>query len=214
MPEKNDPKKTNQFKGQLQDEEILELADEVLKTPDDEIVELTDVSDITAGGDDEEIIDLSEVTDIPIEEDEDIMDLTDTLDESPAMGEGITELSEIAAEPPPRDEDIIDLDDFVDGSPAGEEDIMDIEDMVDESPVQLSEEGPVVEEASDAEVLELTDSDREAIADELSLDLNAATLEDTVELKDTPNQTTDAISNMIEADKPLEESVELADLDS
>jgi hypothetical protein len=214
MPEKNEPKKTNQIEGQLQDKEILELADEVLNTSDHEIVELTDVSDISAGGDEEEIIDLSEMADIPIEEDEDIMDLTDTLDESPAMDEGVTELSDIAAESSPPDEDIIDLDDFVDETPAGGEDIMDIEDMVDESPMQLSEEDPVVEEASDAEVLELTDSDREAIADELSLDLNAAALEDSVELKDTPNQATDAISNMIEADNPLEESVELADLDS
>ncbi len=214
MPEKNEPKKINQIEGHLQDEEILELADEVLKTSDDEIVELTDVSDIPAGGDDEEIIDLSEVADIPIEEDEDIMDLTDTLDESPAMVEEMTELSDIAAESPPLDEDIIDLDDFVDEIPAGEEDIMDFEDMVDESPVQLSEEVPVVEEASDAEVLELTDSDREAIADELSLDLNAAALEDTAELKDTAYQSTDEISNMLEADKPLEEPFELTDLDS
>ncbi|MHC4639438.1 MAG: hypothetical protein ACYTBV_18360, partial [Planctomycetota bacterium] len=214
MPEKNGPKKTNQIEGRLQDEEILELADEVLKTSDDEIVELTDVSDISAGGDEEEIIDLSEVADIPIEEDEDIMDLTDTLEESPAMAEGMTELSDIAAESQPLDEDIIDLDDFVDETPAGEEDIMDLEDMVDESPTQLSEEIPVVEEASDAEVLELTDSDREAIADELSLDLNAAAMEDTTELKDTTDHTTDEISNMIEVDKPLEESVELTDLDS
>jgi hypothetical protein len=214
MPEKNGPKKINQVEGQLQDEEILELADEVLKTSDDEIVELTDASDIPAGVDDEEIIDLSEVADIPIEEDEDIMDLTNTLDESPAMGEEMTELSDIVAESSPPDEDIIDLDDFVDEIPASEEDIMDLEDMVDESPVQLSEEVAVVEEASDAEVLELTDSDREAIADELSLDLNAAALEDSAELKDTAVQSTDEISDMIEADKLLEESVEITDLDS
>jgi hypothetical protein len=214
MPENNKPKKTNQIEGQLQDEEILELADEVLKTSDDEIVELKDVSGIPAGGDEEEIIDLSEVADIPIEEDEDIMDLTDTLEESPAMGEGMTELSDIAAESSPPDEDIIDLDDFVDETPAGEEDIMDLEDMVDETPTELSEEVPVVEEASDAEVLELTDSDREAIADELSLDLNTAALEDTAELKDSAPQTADEISNMIEADKSLEESIELTDLDS
>ncbi len=213
MPEKNKPKKTNQFEGQLQDEEILELADEVLKTPDDEIVELTDVSDISGGGDDEEIIDLSEVADIPIEEDEDIMDLTDTLDEPPGMDKGMTELSDIAAESPPPAEDIIDLDDFADETSAGEEDIMDIEDMVDDSPIQPSEQGPVVEEASDAEVLELTDSDREAIADELSLDLDSAALEDTTGLKDTANQKPDAISNMIEADKPLEEPFGVADLD-
>jgi len=212
MPEKNEPKKTNQFEGQLQDEEILELADEVLKSSDDEIVELTDISDISAGSDDEEIIDLSEVADIPIEEDEDIMDLTDTMDKSPAMDEGVTDLSDIAAESPSLDEDIIDLDNFVDDTPAGEEDIMEIEDMVDESPMQLVEEDPVVEETGEAEILELTDSDREAIADELSLDLNESALEDSVELKDTPNQTTDPISNMIEADNPLEESVELADL--
>ena len=214
MPEKNDPKKTNQIEGQLQDEEILELADEVLKTSDDEIVELTDISDITAGGDEEEIIDLSEVADIPVEEDEDIMDLTETLDEPPAMGAGMTELSDIAAESPPANEDIIDLDDFADETPAGEEDIMELEEMVDESPAQLSGEVPVVEAAGDAEVLELTDSDREAIADELSLDLNAAALDDTTELKDTTNQATDAISNMIEADKSLEESDELTDLGS
>jgi hypothetical protein len=214
MPEKNEPKKNNQIEGRLQDEEILELADEVLKTPDDEIVELKDVSDIPAGGDDEEIIDLSEVADIPMEEDEDIMDLTDTLEEPPGMGEEMTELSDIAAESQPLDEDIIDLDEFVDETPAGEEDIMDLEDMVDESPMQLSEEVPVVEEASDAEILELTDSEREAIADELSLDLNAAALEETADLKDTPFQTTDEISNMIEAEKPLEESVELTELDS
>ena len=212
MPEKNDLEKNKQFEGQLQDEEILELADEVLNTSDDEIVELTDVSDVSSGdGDEEEIIDLSEVDASTILEDEDIMDLTDTLEEPPAMPEAVTELSDIAAGPPSADEEIIDLDDFVDESPAGEEEIMDLNDMVDESLEQPSAEVAGVAAADDEEVLDLTDSDREAIADELSLDLNGEPLEGTAELGESPIQAEEELSSMGEAEPLLEESVELTD---
>jgi hypothetical protein len=214
MPEKTDIKKNNQFEGQLLDEEILELADEVLNTSDDEIVELTDVSDVSSdGGDEEEIIDLSEVEASNILEDEDIMDLTDTLEEPPAMTEGVTELSDIASDSPPTDEDIIDLDDFVDETPAGEEDIMDLDDMVVESPMQPSAEVAEVAAADDEEVLDLTDSDREAIADELGLDLNGGPLEETAELEASPSQADEGLSSRDEAGRLLEESVELTDRD-
>jgi hypothetical protein len=214
MPEKNTPNQTDKMTGKVKDDEILELADEVLKTSDDEIVELRDMTDMPTNEDEEEIIDLSEVADIPLEEDEEIMDLTDDLDESSAMDEELTELSDIVAESPPQDEDILDLDDFADDTAAGEEEILDLNSMVDESPMDFAEETPAVAAESDAEALELTDLDREAIAEELSLDLDTDAGEDTAEIQDDTQQTTDDVTDLIDETEPLEETVELSDLDS
>ncbi|UCH21792.1 MAG: hypothetical protein JSU83_00550 [Deltaproteobacteria bacterium] len=214
MVEKNTPNQTDKLTGKVKDDEILELAVEVLKTSDDEIVELRDMTDMPANEDEEEIIDLSEVADIPLEEDEEIMDLTDDLDESSAMDEELTELSDIVAESPPQDEDILDLDDFADDTVAGAEEILDLDDMLDESPMDFAEETPAVAAESDAEALELTDLDREAIAEELSLDLDTDAAEETAEIQDDTQQTADDVTDLIDEAEPLEETVELSDLDS
>ncbi len=213
MPEKNKLHKTSKNLGHLEDEEILELADEVLQTPDDEIVELTDMTDIPTTADEEEIIDLSEVADIPLEEDEEIMDLTENLYEPPAMDDGITELSDIAAETPPLDEEIMDLDDYLEDMPAGEEELLELDDVVDESGRDIFEKTSAAEAASASEVLELTESDREAIAEELNLDLSDAS-EDAGKLAEDSDQTATEMTDLLDEEQPLDASIEISDLDN
>jgi|GEM_PF-1859574 len=202
MLKKNKPKPTVKDPSSPVDDELLEFAEEVLRSADDEIINLDDDAVVTSD-EDEEIIDLTDVSDIP--EDDEILDLTEDLEEPLPEDEEVMELQDVTREASRTVEAIMELDDAIDALSEQKEEVVDLEDVPDES---LQADGEIIDmdqvvEASSAteitenagsefaiesDTYELTDSDREELEEGFSLNQDAQTPQDTYDAPQ-PEQT-------------------------
>jgi hypothetical protein len=134
MPNRKNAGTSDSKFGRLDDEHVLELAEEVLGSSDDDIIILDDETD-TASDESEDIIDLTDANDIPIEDEEEILDLTDELEEATDEDTEIFELQDIADQADETDEEILELDDTVDAFADTEpdDDIMTLEEAVEDA---------------------------------------------------------------------------------
>jgi hypothetical protein len=203
MQKKNKPKPTLEDPTSLGDDELLEFAEEVLSSADDEIINLDDDAVVTSD-EDEEIIDLTHVSDIS--EDDEILDLTEDLEEPLPEDEEVMDLENVTREASSTVDAIMELDDAIDALSEQKEEILDLEEMPDES---LEDDGEIIdldefveapsatdivknEEAPEftieTDTFELTDSDREELEEEFSLNQEAQIPPDTFDAPQ-PEQT-------------------------
>lgn len=170
----------------LKDDDILDFAEEILGSADEEILELEDVDE--ASEEEEDIIDLTEVAGYEVgnQDEEEILDLTDELEDVP--DDEVLDLDEVspeseadAAAPNTPDEaattdsteeeDILELDDVVaDEEPGGfdiEEDIfdLDVEEGADSEAGSLASSFTI-----EADTIELSEADRRSLEEEFSFE--------------------------------------------
>jgi len=170
----------------MKDEDILDFADEILGTADEEFLELEDVEEVAE--EEEDIIDLTDVAghEAGDEDEEEILDLTDELEEIPddeimELGEGAEPSGgeeDILVPPPeaePSDatagEDILELDEVAEADEdvafEVDEEIFDLEDDEDE-PGGAGSEGSNF--TIEADTIELSEADRKSLEEEFSFE--------------------------------------------
>jgi len=185
--------KKNKSKPTVGDEELLEFAEEILGSADDEIINLDDGAVVTSD-EDEDIIDLTEVSDVP--EDDEILDLTDDLEEPLPEDEEIMELQDVTNEAArtvdaimelddaidalsEQNEEVVDLEDAPTESLEADEDIIDLHEVAEASPATEISENAGSEFTDENDTYEFTDSDREQLEEEFGLNQETQSPPDT-----------------------------------
>ena len=200
MQDKSDSKPPKAKLDPLDDEAILDLADEVLKESDDDVIELTDVMEDEDHFNDD-VLDLTEVVGANEDQKGDIVDLTEVAEASLDSDEDILELEEIADESFDSDEPIVDLDDILEDEVDGEEEIVEldaflsdnIEEEVTPSPTDTSELETPVALFSD-EQTELSESDEPEL--DMESDIAESNIRLDFEEEEPPKPTiTDALNS-------------------
>ena len=227
MENRNEPGSTADKKPK-NDEEILELAEEVLNSSDDEIIGMDDDAVVTVDGDDD-VIDLTDVSDPPMTDEDEIIDLTEELQQSEednditiAEDDEIMELEDITDVSADTEVAILELDEAIDAlaepkeeilapedAPiASDEDIIDLNEAVAEGATdnEASTEGPKF--AIETETIELSDSDREALEQEFGFE----TAEEGLPEDDPVNKEPAGIDFVAgTADQGLDDTIELTE---
>ena len=187
-------------KKSKEDEDLLELAEEVLNSSDDEIIGLDEDAVVTAVEDDD-VIDLTDVSEPPLTDDDDeILDLTEELQQ------GDEEDDITIAE----DDEIMELEDITDVSADTEVAILELDEAID-ALAEPKEEILVAEDvAGDAEetIIDLQDTVEEGAADREPVAAGSAfSIEtDTVELTDSDRETLEQDFGFEDEDGGLAES--------
>lgn len=174
--------------NQLEDDSIIKFAEEILSDPDDNIFELDDDENLNVENDD--IIDLTDVAEKKLQSDDDILDLTEDIEIAPGSEDELLELEDITEDSTDieetlsglvdgnddltlLDDAVLDLDDVVEEISAVEQDLFAQEDAVDD-------EGSInsAEFMSEADTVELTETDRNALESEFGYEAPADNLTD------------------------------------
>jgi len=190
MKKKNQFNPTNSDTNALDDQEILKFAEEVLSSPDDEIIGLDDDSAVTSEGD-EEIIDLTDISVTELEEN-DILDLTEELQESEDDEENVLTLDDLTGEGANTEMAIEELDSAVDQlivkeeiqnldelpTPADqvEQAVIDLDSIFEDTPA--TDENPVQQPTEDAaknDAPGLADDGQDVLEENLAIDLEEET---------------------------------------
>lgn len=156
MSTKDDSQNTGPKPNLLGNDEILEFAEEVLGSSDnDDLINLDDTNELKSEGGDE-IIDLIEVADTPASEDAGILDLTEVVDESQDTDDDIIDLDEITVPPSEEHEEaIMELEDMIDDADDQEDDILDLDEMA----IDPDDEDDEILDIADIEEVEITDEE-------------------------------------------------------
>ena len=156
MSTKDDSQNTGPKPNLLGNDEILEFAEEVLgSSENDDLISLDDTNELKSDGGDE-IIDLTEVADTPASEDSDVLDLTEVVDDSQDDDDDIIDLDEIAVSPPEEhEEEIMELEDMIDDADDQEDEILDLDEMA----IDPNDEDDEILDIADIEEVEITDEE-------------------------------------------------------
>jgi hypothetical protein len=214
MAEKNKSTQSGSKSRRLKKEEILELTEEVLSAPDEEILELSDVADVSSTEDEEEMIELTDVADVSDEENEEIMDMSDFAGDSQIQDEELIELNDLAEETPTQDEEIVEFEDIADDIPSEGEEIMELKEAAEESHRQVESSGPASSLTNEAPPSKFKEPDPKSLDQETGLSLDFENQDEQIELTDLDNQITETGSGSDQDEEIVEETIELSDLDS
>ncbi len=191
-----------------EDEDILELAEEVLKSSDDEIIGLDDDAVVTADEDDD-VIDLTDVSDPPLTDDDEILDLTEELQQSDADEEltiaeddEIMELEDITDVSADTEIAILELDEAIDALAEPKEEVLapiDDPTATDDEVIDLRDTLEVDQEAAgmepasagpafaiETDTVELSESDREALENEFGFETEDEGIPESITVEEEP----------------------------
>lgn len=155
----------------LEDDGIIEFAEEILGTDGDDIVGPDKIE--SADGEDDEIIDLTDLADMPPEEEDDILDLTEDVRLPAENGDDVFELEEVAEEILDGEEVIVEMDDEIEDLTIPDDAILDLDDVADE--IADAEENMV-------ELEDVVDQDRREDQSRITDEPDFMDEDDTIEL--------------------------------
>ncbi len=228
--EKNIEPGSAKDKKSKEDEDILELAEELLNSSDDEIIGLDENAVVTADEDDD-VIDLTDVSDQPLTDEDEILDLTSELQQSEpdnditiAEDDEIMELEDITDVSADTEVAILELDEAIDALGETKEESVTLDDIATEpeetiidlhDTAEAEESAPGSEPASatpaftiETDTIELTDSDRVSLEQEFGFETEDEGLPEVAAIEDVPAEE-DLLSGT--TDQDLADTIDLTD---